>query len=46
MSVDSIRRAFEALGDGNVDALVELIDPSMEWRGRRPWPRFWKTPPS
>jgi hypothetical protein len=46
VSADSIRDAFEALGEGNVEALVALIDPAMEWRGRRRWPRFWRQPPS
>ena len=46
MSVDIVRSAFEALGEGDVDPLVALIDPAMEWRGRRPWPQFWKAPPS
>jgi hypothetical protein len=32
---DSVRSAYEALGEGNVEPLVALIHPDMEWRGRR-----------
>ena len=46
MSVDAVRDAFEALGEGNVEPLVALIDPGMIWRGRRRLPRFWQPPPS
>jgi ketosteroid isomerase-like protein len=46
LSVDIVRSAFEALGDGDVEPLVALIDPAMEWRGRRRWPLFWQEPPS
>jgi hypothetical protein len=45
MSVDSIRTAFEALGAGDVEPLVALMHPELEWRGRRTW-RFWNEPPS
>lgn len=45
MSVDAIRGAFEAFVQGDVEPLVALIDPSMEWRGRRRL-RFWRPPPS
>jgi ketosteroid isomerase-like protein len=46
VSVDAIRAAYEALGDGDVEPLVALIAPELEWRGRRsPW-RFWRQPPS
>jgi hypothetical protein len=44
VSADSIRAAFEGLGEGNVEPLVTLIDPAMEWRGRRRLRRFWKPP--
>jgi ketosteroid isomerase-like protein len=46
VSVDTIRSAYEALASGDVDPLVSLIDPQMEWRGRRRLPRFWTPPPS
>jgi hypothetical protein len=46
MSRDAIRAAFEALGTGDVEPLVALIDPAMEWRGRRPLARIWEPPPS
>ena len=46
MSVDAIRGAFEAFGEGDVEPLVALIDPQMEWRGRRRLIRFWRPPPS
>lgn len=46
MSVDTIRTAYEALADGEAEPLVSLIDPQMEWRGRRRLPRFWRPPPS
>jgi hypothetical protein len=44
VSVDAIRSAFESLGEGNVEPLVALIHPDMEWRGRRRLPRFWEPP--
>jgi hypothetical protein len=46
MSIDAIRSAFEALDEGDVEPLVALIDPAMEWRGRRRVLRFWRPPPS
>jgi len=46
VSADGIRSAFEALGEGDVEPLVALIDPAMEWRGRRRLPRFWRPAPS
>jgi hypothetical protein len=46
VSVDAIRSAYEALGDGDVEPLVALIDPRLEWRGRRSPRRFWRSPPS
>jgi hypothetical protein len=45
MSLDAIRAAFLALDDGDVEPLAALIDPAMEWRGRRRL-RFWRPPPS
>ena len=35
VAVDAIRSAYEALGEGDVEPLVALIHPDMEWRGRR-----------
>ena len=35
MAVDALRSAYEALGEGDVEPLVALIHPDMEWRGRR-----------
>jgi hypothetical protein len=46
VSVDAIRSAFETFREGDVEPLVALIDPSMEWRGRRRLIRFWRPPPS
>ena len=46
MSVETIRAAYEALAAGEAEPLVSLIDPQMEWRGRRRLPRFWRPPPS
>ena len=46
MSVETIRAAYEALAAGEAEPLVSLIDPQMEWRGRRRLRRFWRPPPS
>jgi hypothetical protein len=46
MSIDAIRSAFEAFREGDVEPLVALIDPAMEWRGRRRMIGFWRSPPS
>jgi len=35
VSVEAIRAAYEALAAGDAEPLVALIDPHMEWRGRR-----------
>jgi len=43
MSTDAIRTAFEALGSRDVERLVALMHPKMEWRGRRTW-RLWQQP--
>jgi ketosteroid isomerase-like protein len=45
--VEQIRAAYEALGTGDVEPLVALIHPDMEWRERRraAW-RFWEPRPS
>jgi hypothetical protein len=46
VSVDEIRAACEALGEGEVEPLVSLMHTEMEWRGRRRLRRFWVPPPS
>jgi hypothetical protein len=46
LSVDAIRAAYEALGAGDVEPLVALIGPELEWRGRRSAWRFWRPRPS
>jgi hypothetical protein len=35
MIADTIRTAFEALGTHDVEPLVALMHPEMEWRGRQ-----------
>ena len=45
MNADVIRSAYETLGARDVEPLVALMNPEMEWRGRRTW-RFWRQPPS
>jgi len=46
VAIDAIRAAYNALGTGNVEPLVSLMDEKMVWRGvRRGW-RFWHPPPS
>jgi hypothetical protein len=45
MSLDAIRAAYEAANAGDVEPLVSLIHPQMEWRGRRRLSRFWRRPP-
>ena len=46
MSVETICAAYEALANGEAEPLVALIDPQMEWRGRRRLQRFWRPRPS
>ena len=46
MSAETIRAAYEALAAGQAEPLVALVDPQMEWRGRRRLLRFWRPPPS
>ena len=46
MSTTTIRAAYDALVAGEAEPLVALIDPQMEWRGRRRLQRFWRPPPS
>jgi len=43
--MDEIREAYEAFATGDVEPLVRLMHPDMEWRGRRRR-RFWRPPPS
>jgi len=45
--VEQIRAAYEALGTGDVEPLIELMHPDLEWRGlrRSEW-RFWEPRPS
>jgi hypothetical protein len=46
VALDTIRAAYDALGHGDVEPLVSLMDETMEWRGRsRGW-QFWRPPPS
>jgi ketosteroid isomerase-like protein len=44
VAVEAVRAAFQSLGDGDVEPLVSLIHPDMEWRGRRRLSRFRKPP--
>jgi ketosteroid isomerase-like protein len=44
VAVDAVRSAYEALGEGDVEPLVALIHPDMEWRGRRRLRRFLRAP--
>jgi hypothetical protein len=46
MAIDAIRAAYDALGTGDVEPLVSLMDEGMEWHGRRRGWRFWRPPPS
>jgi hypothetical protein len=48
VAVDTVRAAYQSLGQGEVEPLVSLIDPAMEWRGRRRLRQFWRfwRPPS
>jgi ketosteroid isomerase-like protein len=46
VAADAIRSAYEALGQGDVDPLVMLMDEDMEWDGRRRGWRIWRPPPS
>jgi ketosteroid isomerase-like protein len=41
-----IREAYEALGNGELELLVALMDDDVEWRGRRSSVQFWRPPPS
>jgi hypothetical protein len=44
MAVDAVRAAYQSLGEGDVEPLVSLIHPGMEWRGRRRLLRPWAPP--
>jgi hypothetical protein len=46
VSADSIRVAYDALAEGDVEPLVALIHPEMDWRGPRRLSRLWRPPPS
>ena len=46
VEIEAIRTAYDALGTGEVEPLVSLMDEEMEWRGRRGGWRFWRLPPS
>jgi ketosteroid isomerase-like protein len=43
---DAIRSAYDALGKGDVEPLVSLMDEDMSWEGRRRGWRFWRPRPS
>lgn len=44
--IDVIRKAYEALGQGELEPLVGLMDDDVEWSGKRSGVRFWRPPPS
>jgi hypothetical protein len=44
--LDAIRAAYDALGEGEVEPLVALMDRDLYWRGRRSGLQFWRQPPS
>lgn len=44
--LEAIREAYEALGDGEVEPLVALMDREVDWRGRRSRLTFWRPVPS
>jgi len=46
VSVDVVRAAYEAGIAGDLEPLVALIHPRMEWRGQRCLKHFWRPPPS
>jgi ketosteroid isomerase-like protein len=43
---EPVRAAFDALGSGDVEPLVALMDDDMKWEGRRSDWRFWRPRPS
>lgn len=40
-----MRTVYDALVARDVEPLVALMHPNMQWRGRRTW-RFWQKPPA
>jgi ketosteroid isomerase-like protein len=44
--MQSIREAYEAFADGDVEPLAALMHQDILWRGRRPDWRFWRPRPS
>jgi hypothetical protein len=44
VAVEAVRSAYQSLGYGDVEPLVSLIHPEMEWRERRRLSRFWRPP--
>jgi hypothetical protein len=44
--VDTIRAAYAALGEGEVEPLIALMDRDLRWRGRRSGLQFWRPAPS
>ena len=44
VAVEALRAAYQSLSEGDVEPLVSLIHPEMEWRGRRRLSRFWRPP--
>jgi len=44
VTVDAVRSAYQSLGEGDVEPVVLLIHPDMEWRGRRRLRRFRRAP--
>jgi hypothetical protein len=46
MSTDAVQAAYEALGAGDVDPLVSLLDEDVLWRGVTSGWRFWHPVPS
>ena len=42
----ALRHAYTALGRGDVEPLVSLMAPDMEWRGRKRRWRFWEPVPA
>ncbi len=46
VALDAIRAAYDALGTGDVEPLVSLMDAEMEWQGQRRGWQFWHPRPS
>jgi hypothetical protein len=45
-TTEALHHAYTALGEGNVEPLVSLMAPDMEWRARKRGWRFWQPVPS